>query len=59
MKNSNLTDALASANEVAKKDEQVVDAGKPEELGAEDLDMVSGGVMMEEADCKAMACGVF
>lgn len=59
MKNSNLTDALANANEVTKKDEQVVDAGKPEELGAEDLDLVSGGLMMEAGDCKAMACGVF
>ena len=59
MKNSNLNEALASANGVTKKDELVTDVTKTEEIGTEDLDLVSGGLIDAAADCKAMACGVF
>ena len=59
MKNSNLNDALASANEVTKKDELIVDVTKTEEIGTEDLDLVSGGLIDAAAECKGMACGLF
>ena len=59
MKNSNLNDALASANEVTKKDELVADVNKTDEVSTEDLDLVSGGLIDAADGCKGMACGVF
>ena len=59
MKNSNLNEALASANEVTKKDELVKDVTKTDEVSTEDLDLVSGGLIDVADGCKGMACGVF
>jgi hypothetical protein len=59
MTNSKLNEALASANEVIKKDELIVDATKTDEIGDADLDLISGGLMDAAAECKGMVCGVF
>ena len=61
MSNENLKEVLTNAIEqnLVKK----TDVAEKDELGAEELDVISGGLMMDmdsaEPTCKGMACGVF
>lgn len=52
MTNPNLSDVLSNTEQ----QEQANEVSKDDEISTDDLDDVAGGL---QADCKAMACGVF